>query len=281
MGYVDVHTHLTHKEFENDRDQVIEKAYAAGVRGIVVNGLDPESNRMILHMAQKHSIIYPSLGIYPTHAAYPSLQKDDLPWELPGFDLDQEILFIKEKALGGQISAIGEIGLDGHWLPDHTFSQQEKVFRNLIDIGIEANLPIILHSRKLETRAIDILQEHQPSKVIFHCYSGKSNLAVQTAEKTGWSFSIPANARRNGAFQKLLKLLPLESILTETDAPYLPPEKFSRNEPINVVHTVALMAEIRELNIKTARSTIWDNFNKLFKRPKHLSFDASPRPLIE
>ena len=268
MTYVDVHTHLTHEAFEADLDEVIQNAHQAGLEAIVVNGLETKSNRQILDMAKKYKIIWPALGIYPTYAASPVLQPGDLPWELDDFDLESELEFINQAASHKSICAIGECGLDGYWLKKETFSQQEQVFDRLIQIAISHDLPLIIHTRKLEKRAIEILHNHSPNKVIFHCYGGKSKLAIQTAEQTGWHFSIPANAHRSESFQKLLRNLPLECILTETDAPYLPPEKFSRNEPKNVVSTVALMASIRGMNQENARSVIWDNFSKIFNRPE-------------
>ena len=113
---------------------------------------------------------------------------------------------------------------------------------------------------------MEILAHHDVNKVNFHCYGGKSKLAINAAETHGWYFSIPANARKNQSFTKLLKSLPPELILTETDAPYLGPERGVRNEPINVRGTVEYLAELREWGLEEAKQRVWQNFNTLFGR---------------
>lgn len=258
--YVDVHTHLTHDKFQEDLEEVIKRASDAQVT-MVVNGLEPVSNRQILAMSETHEYILPALGIYPIDAI--NHLTESLPFPVAPFSVDDELAFIKDQAQKGKIAAIGECGLDGYWVDESTFKSQEDVFESLIEIACENDLPIIVHTRKLEKRAMEILAHHQVKKVDFHCFCGKSKLAIQGAEKHGWYFSIPANARKNQSFAKLLKELPFESILTETDAPYLGPERGVRNEPINVMGTVAYLAELRDISEEKAREQVWTNFQRL------------------
>lgn len=265
--YVDVHSHLTHKDFASDLEDVIKRAEDSGLSAIVVNGLEPESNRRILKLAEEHSIVKPSLGIYPLDAI--NHLGVALPFPMKQFDVDAEIDFIEEQAKAGRIIAIGECGLDGHWVGPETFADQERVFRRLIDVAIQSDLPLIIHTRKLEERAMEILAEHGAKKVDFHCYGGKTKLAVDAANDHGWYFSIPANANRDGAFQKLLKNLPTNRILTETDCPYLPPEKGTRNEPKNVVGTIALLAEYRGWSVEEAKKRVFENYQRLFEPKSH------------
>jgi TatD DNase family protein len=103
-------------------------------------------------------------------------------------------------------------------------------------------------------------------KVLFHCYSSKTNLAKQHAEKYGFYFSIPANAQRDQGFQKLLNILPLDLILTETDSPYLSPTPGTRNSPTNVLQTIKLMADYRSLAQDEATQVVWNNFKRLFSK---------------
>ena len=98
-----------------------------------------------------------------------------------------------------------------------------------------------------------------------HCFEGRSKWAVDAAQKYGWVFSIPCNARRHRGFQKLMEKLPEDCLLTETDAPYLAPERSTRNEPANVVMTVQFLAEIRKWSRNKAAETIWSNFERLFR----------------
>jgi TatD DNase family protein len=262
--YVDVHTHLTHQKFASDRDAVIQKAIDAGLGAIVVNGLEPKSNREILAMAEKYPQIKPALGLYPIDAVN-GILPDDFPIAVEKFDVNKEIQFIKEQAESNNLIAVGECGLDAHWLDDKTFKEQERVFEELIQIAMNSDIPVIIHTRKLEKRSAEILAHHQVKRVNFHCFGGKVKLAIKLAESHGWSFSIPANARVNEAFTKMLKELPLETILTETDAPYLAPVRGERNDPSHVVQTVSYLAELRQMDTEQARDLVWGNFKKLFK----------------
>lgn len=262
--YVDVHTHLTHEKFSEDRAEVIKRAEHAGVDAMIVNGLEPISNRQILAMAQSHKSILPALGIYPIDAINRILP-EDFTLDVNKFDVDQEIKFIDEQAAAKNLVAIGECGLDGYWVGEETYMEQERVFEALIEIALKYSLPLIIHTRKLERRAGEILAHHKAEKVIFHCFGGKTNMALKYAKENGWWFSIPANARKNQAFGKMLRLLPAEKLLTETDAPYLSPERGQRNEPANVVGTIEYFAEIRSWSIEEAKQQVWQNFNQLFK----------------
>lgn len=262
--YVDVHAHLTDEAFAQDLPDVVQRAWDAGLRSIVVNGLDPLSNLKAFELKKSYPhIIKCAMGIYPVHAVNHLLPKN---FHLPidHFDVKEAIAQIKHFASSGLIDGIGECGLDGYHLDASTFSAQEEVFRELIEVAKNFDLPLIVHTRKLEQRALDILAEHQASRVDLHCFSGKLRLALQASETFGWHFSIPANAERSESFSKMLECLPLVSILTETDAPYLSPEKGSRNEPQNVVRTASHMAKRRGLTQDQARALICDNYKRLF-----------------
>ncbi len=261
--YVDVHTHLTHEKFAGDVPAVIARAVAAGLGAIIVNGLEPQSNREILRLAAANPVVKPALGIYPVDAVNDQLPPD-FPLSVARFDVDAEIAFIRARALAGELIAIGECGLDGHWLAPATFPRQEQVFEALIGVALEADLPLIIHTRKLEERCIELLKAHGVKRVDFHCFGGKVKAAQACAEREGWWFSIPANARVNEAFRKMLAVLPLEKILTETDAPYLGPVKGERNEPANVVGTVALLAELRGMTASAAAALVYGNYRALF-----------------
>ncbi|MCP5152206.1 MAG: TatD family hydrolase [Ectothiorhodospiraceae bacterium] len=257
--YVDVHTHLTHARFAGEVEATIERARRAGLGAIVVNGLEPRSNRQILAMAEREPLVRPALGIYPIDAVC-NLLPADFTLEVERFDVDAEIEFIDTMAAAGRLAAVGECGLDGHWVGEETFGEQERVFEALVDIGIRHRLPVIIHTRKREVRAAEILRHLGARRVDFHCYGGKVRNALRWADEDGWWFSIPANARRSESFTKMLRELPPERILTETDAPYLAPEPGQRSEPARVVGTVDYLAELRGWSIEQARDRVWANW---------------------
>lgn len=262
--YVDVHTHLTHTAFSKDLSDVVQRAKDAGFGAIVVNGLDPETNREILELAKRYTLIKAALGIYPIEAAN-HLLPANYKFEVDRFSVQDEIAFIKKMASEKKIIAVGECGLDGFHLGEETFSQQEAVFSELIEVAKEHDLPIIVHSRKREERVLEMLAEQGAKKVNLHCYSGKIKSALNAAEKHSWCFSIPANVGRSHSFQTLAKKLPPECVLTETDAPYLGPDPNGRNEPVNVVHTVQAIADLRGWEQEYTLSKIWENYKRLFE----------------
>lgn len=263
-GYVDVHTHLTHSAFDADLEAVISRAEAAGCRALVVNGLEPVSNRAILTMADRHAIVRTALGIYPIDAVNQILPPGLLPFPVERFAVDEEIAFIARMAAEKRIAAIGECGLDGHWVDDTFAEAQELVFVQLIDIAVRHDLPIIVHSRKKEQRCRDLLVARGARKVNFHCFGGKVRMAEKFAREDGYWFSIPANAERSESFRKMLTVLPADKLLTETDAPYLSAVKGQRTEPANVVGTVNLMAALRGISPEQAKEQVWANYLDLF-----------------
>ncbi len=265
VGLVDVHTHLTHEKFRDDVDQVVRDSIAMGLAAIVVNGLNPDSNRMTLVLAERYPEVKAALGIYPLDAIN---HRDDLPFPIERFSVADEIKFIESMAEQNKIIAIGECGLDGHWVGESTFAEQEAVFEALIDVAKRHNLPLIIHSRKREVRTMEILKAYGVTRADFHCFGGRTKHAVSWAETHGWYFSIPANAKKNEAFQSMLRSLPLDRILTETDAPYLGPEKDQRNFPGNVRGTVELLAEIRGMSFDDAKRKVWANYQDLFNPQK-------------
>ncbi len=261
--YADVHTHLTHSRFADDWRAVIARAVDASVSAMVVNGLEPDSNRKILAMAQEFACIKPALGIYPLDAIN-HLLPDTLPFRVSRFNVKDEVEFIRSMAASGRLAAVGECGLDGHWVGSETFAAQELVFEQLIEISMQHHLPIIIHTRKCEQRASEILRHNGATRVNFHCFGGKSKWAQQWAEQDGWWFSIPANARNSESFTKMLRSLPAEKILTETDAPYLAPTRGERSEPCMVVQTIAYLAELRGWDVERSRQQVWTNYLSLF-----------------
>ncbi len=209
IGYVDVHAHLTHERFSNDLPEVIRKAEIKGLSQIIVNGLHPQSNRQILELAKTYPIVKAALGIYPIEAVNSIIpESSKLPFAVKRFDVDSEIAFIRTQAQLGNLTAIGECGLDAYWLGEETFKEQERVFCELVRVAKEFSLPLIIHTRKLEQRSIAILTEQKVEKVDFHCFGGKPKHAIAAAEKFGWCFSIPAKPITSN----LKKLLPCKSL---------------------------------------------------------------------
>ena len=264
MELVDVHAHLIHEQFLGEERETAIRAKAAGLAYVIVNGLDPKSNDDTLALCDEFDHLLPALGIYPVDAIASEIHKSgtwtyDFPAPTP-FDIEAEIKRIDERA--PKLIAIGEIGLDRYWVKEH-WERQEEVFRALIQVAQKHNKPIIIHSRKAEARCFEILQEMNVEKADFHCYCGKLKLAQKIAE-AGYYLSIPPVVERGESFQRLVKKLPLSQLLTETDCPYMGPDRDERNEPANVRRGIAAMATARGISVEEMASAVRENFRRLF-----------------
>lgn len=260
--YIDVHCHLTYDALLNQLPELVVRLDQAQFGAVVVNGLEPKSNRKVLQMAKDYPLLKAALGIYPLNAAAEFCK--DLPFEVASFDIAEELAFIRAEAMAGRLIAIGECGLDGYWIDEASFAQQEQVFCQLVEIAVEAGIPVIIHSRKREQRAFEIMADFNYDKVVYHCYGGKVKLAARMVEQHNWCFSIPAISTKNEAFRKMLSSFPVENLLTETDSPYLPPEKGEVNTPMSVIQTIDHMASLRDMTPEQARQTLYDNYQRLF-----------------
>ena len=261
--YVDVHAHLIHPQFEGEEDQVADRARDAGLEYVIVNGLEPVSNRRVLELCDRHDHLLPALGIYPVDSIARFIDPETWDNDFPPpahFNTDDEIAFIDSVA--DRLIAVGECGLDQYWITDQA-PEQERVLRRLCEVAIKHDLPVILHSRKAEARTFEILQEMGVVKADFHCYGGKLKLAKRIAA-AGYYMSIPPVVTRADSFKQLARALPLDRLLTETDCPYMGPDRGERNEPANVPRGVAAMAEACGLTEPDMATQIRENFRRLF-----------------
>ncbi len=277
---VDVHCHLNHQQFKNELDKVLQRASKAGVKRIVISGVNPTANKEVLQLVNSHpEILSASLGIYPINALGLAEGEGEtgLPRHIGKIDLEKEFKFIKEainqnKDINknkNQIVSIGEIGMDFHWVTkEDTGKQQEENFRKIIRFALSVKKPIIIHSREAEEECLDILAEEIRNKEIFvvmHCFSGKKSLMSRAIEQ-GYYFSIPPLIVRSTNFQVLAKKAPLAQLLTETDAPWLSPFKDRKNEPAYVIETIRKIAEIKGVSEQEVADQIWQNYLKVFER---------------
>lgn len=262
---LDVHCHLDFKQFEKDIDNVIRKARSTGLFLIITSGINPKTNRKILEISKRFNIVKPSFGIYPTDAIAKELGKDlpeELLHEVEIFNLDKELDWIKKNK--DKCIAIGEVGLDYKVLPPITVPLQKKAFQKIINLAKEINKPLIIHSRKAEEDAIKILEENNFHRVIMHCFSGKKSLIKKCVENR-YFLSVPPVITRLEHFQTLVNLVPLNQLLTETDAPFLSPIKGQRNEPSNVKYSIKEIAKIKNINEKEVSKQIFNNAKRLFE----------------
>jgi TatD DNase family protein len=263
MGLADVHAHLTHRRLAADVDHVLARARAAGVTTVIANGLNPSDNEAVLALARRHPMVRPAFGLYPVDAVLSELRAlgGDYPREGDGASPESGIDWVREHV--ADAIAVGEIGLDGHWVPESLWPRQEDVFRAMVRIGLDTDKPLIIHTRKRERRALEVLGELGATRVCWHCFGGKVTLARDIAAQGHW-LSIPANARRSESFTRMLETLRRDRVLLETDCPYLSPDRGRSSEPADVAETAAYAAELWGISVAEVVDRTADNFTRLF-----------------
>jgi TatD DNase family protein len=250
---IDSHCHLEMETFDTDRDEVVKRAEDAKVKYIINVGSDRESNIKGLELASRYANIYAAVGIHPHDAK----------------TLDRSLYKeIEEWTKQPKVVAIGEIGLDYHYLNSPKGIQIEA-FRKQIGLAKDKGLPIIVHSREAKNDTLRILQEeitHTPG--VFHCFSGDIEMAKKAME-LGFYISIagPVTFNKARKIREVVKFIPDEFLLVETDAPYLSPVPMrgKRNEPSYLRYTAEVIAEIRGISVDDLARITTLNAKKLFK----------------
>ncbi len=248
--YFDVHAHLEFLDaYKMSINELLDTSLNKGLKYIVSAGIDLHSNSYSLECSKKSKIVLCGMGIHPETVSEKS-------------DIQKDIEFIKENSK--YIKAISEIGLDG---TKPNMDAQEKVFKEMIELGLKLDLPMIIHTRKAESRVLEILEGYLKTnnlrKIILHCFSGKKAL-IQQAIQNRFYLSIPANLKRSEHFKMVVGMCPERQILTETDSPFLAPNPNEPNYPWNVISTVEEIAKIKALVTKECTNILFMNFSRVF-----------------
>lgn len=261
----DVHAHLTDARLAARETEILANARAAGVTTIISNGLHPADNQAVLDLAARSDLVQPAIGLYPVDAVLEEMEAAGVEYPRDAeFTADEAIRWVADHV--DAAVAVGEIGLDHYWVPESLWGLQEERFRALVRIAMDADKPIIIHSRKAERRTFEVLVEMGATRVNWHCYSSKVKLGRQIAAHGHW-LSIPANVRRAENFKRLLETLPRDKVLLETDCPYLGPDRGELNEPANVSRTADFAAERWDCSRDDVDAQLAENFEALFGFP--------------
>lgn len=236
---VDTHAHLDSSSFDTDRQEVIARAHSGGISHILTVGCDLQSSRASIELAAAHPNIYAAVGVHPHDAT----QVDDACIE----ELRHMIL------AGNKIVALGEIGLD-YYRDRSPRDIQREALRRQIALARETGLPLIIHDRDAHEDVLTILAEEKASEIggVLHCFSGDVAMA-KTCLDMGFYLSFPGTITypANEATRDVVRAVPVDRMLVETDCPYLSPLPLrgKRNEPALVRHTAERIAEIKGLTI--------------------------------
>jgi TatD DNase family protein len=250
---IDTHAHLDMPEFEADLPQVIQRAAEAGITTIMTVGTDSASCRRTLEIAETYPHIYAIIGVHP-HSAAEVDEKD--------------LVSLKGLARHEKVKAWGEIGLDFYRNLSPSAIQQER-FRQQITIAKELKLPLVIHSRAATQETIACLKEEGAEEAggVIHCFSGDEKTAATYLEM-GFVISIPGVvtfAKAQG-LREVVKGLPSDGFILETDAPFLAPvpHRGKRNEPAYVQITAATIAAIRGQDIAEVAAVTTKNARRVF-----------------
>jgi TatD DNase family protein len=251
MLLIDTHCHLDFPEFDQDRDEVIQRAKDQGVGYIINIGASLEGSRKSVELAQKYASIYTTVGIHPHEADRFNKQTETE---------------IRALAKRDKVVAIGEIGLDYF----KQFSKKENqlpLFLNLIKLAKELDLPLVIHTREAQSDTLRILKEALPVKAVVHCFSGDKEF-LKECLGLGFLVSFTCNVtyKKADSLREVIKFIPLESLLLETDAPYLSPEGFrgKRNEPAQVRLLAELVAGLKGLKFEELAKATTENARRFF-----------------
>lgn len=256
----DCHCHLDHIKFSGILENVIENCREKKCY-VITSGVNHSTNLKALEISERYKgVVYVSLGLYPLDALAKEMDKGEFPRQIEELNVDKELEFIKKNK--NKIVAVGECGLDFKFDTEHK-QQQKNNFLKVIELAEKIKKPLIVHSRKAELEAIEMLKSSKITKVVMHCFSGKAKHAKKACD-LGYYFSIPPIVTRIPQFRLLVEQVPITQLLTETDAPYLSAEKGKINEPVNVEISVDEIAKIKNLDKIEVANNIFSNFQKIF-----------------
>ena len=258
MELFDTHSHYNDEKFNEDREQIIKNTYESGVTKFVCAGYNIESSKKAIEMSQKYEFIYSICGISPNDIP----QSEQELWK----DVAEISKIIKENKTN-KLVAIGEIGLDYYWNKENKELQKEAFIKQ-IDLANEINLPIVIHSRDASIDTIEIIREHPVRKAgIFHCCQFNQEMIRQALELGYYiSFAGPVTFKNSKNASDIVKMVPLDRILIETDSPYLAPEpnRGKRNDCRNVKYVAQKIADVKGYSLEEVAKKTYENAMRIF-----------------
>ncbi|MGM0838783.1 MAG: TatD family hydrolase [Bacillota bacterium] len=249
----DTHVHLNADQYEEDLQEVIERARNEKVMNMVVVGFDRKTIQKAMELVEQYDFIYAAVGWHPVDAI--DMTEEDLNW-------------IEELASHEKVVAIGEMGLDYHWDKSPKDIQKE-VFRKQVQLAKRVKLPIVIHNRDATADVVEILKEENAKEVggIMHCFTGSLEVAKECMEMNFYiSFGGPVTFKNAKKPKEVVKEIPLDMLLIETDCPYLTPHPYrgKRNEPGYVRLVAEEIAYLRGMTVEEIGEKTTANAKKLF-----------------
>ncbi len=249
MKLVDTHAHIYDKQFKPDFDEIIDRI-SKELEFIVSIGYDLESSEKSVDLAEKYPFIYGVVGVHPTDIKKYS---------------DTVERKLEELARNEKVVAIGEIGLDYHWMEDPK-EEQEEIFRRQMELSRRVGLAVVIHTRDAMEDTVKILEDYKDVGGIMHCYPGSYETAEKLIDRYYFGIGGVVTFKNNKVTKETVKKLPIEKIVIETDCPYLTPEPFrgKRNEPVYVRYIAEEIARIKEMPLEKVIEITTGNAKKVY-----------------
>jgi TatD DNase family protein len=283
--FLDAHTHVQFSGFDADRDAVIQRALDAGVQKMIVIGTQKDTSRAAVALAEKYpDNVRAVIGLHPIHTSRSFHDAQ----ELGGGDAAQaftsrgevfDVDYYRALALDPTTVAIGECGLDYfHFNDDEPrevqIEKQKAAFLAQIQLAKDVKKPLMIHCRDAFADLIEFVRPHarELSPGVVHFFTGTPDDARRLLDM-GFSFTFggaitfpPRKGKTQGDYDEVIKLIPIDRIMSETDAPYVAPAPFrgKRNEPAYVVHVVARLAELKGVSTEEMKAQIEENARRVF-----------------
>ena len=257
IDFVDTHTHLFVQEFDEDRNSVVQRALDAGVTKLCLPSITEESIPSIMKMCEEHpGVCFPMMGLHPTELG------DDYKRTL-----ERMYNILKNES---RYIAVGEVGLDFYW-DDTRRKEQLEAFDAQIEWAAETGLPLAIHSRSAFNELYDVMETHRSKGLtgVFHCFSGNEDEARKLLSFDGFCLGIGGVVTyKKSILPAVLKDVPLERVLLETDSPYLPPVPFrgKRNESAYVPYIAEFLAGVYGCSIDEVARVTTSNAYRIFPK---------------
>lgn len=236
MKLIDSHAHMDNDAFDCDREEVFQRIEEK--MDFIVNiGYDLESSKKSVEYANKYDFVYATVGFHPD--------------EISGYS-QESLEILEDLAQDPKVVAIGEIGLDYHWMT-YPKEVQQDIFRKQLNFARKIGKPVVIHSREAMEDTINILNEFPDIKGIFHCYPGSVESAKGLVDRFYLGIGGVLTFKNAKKLIEVVKEIPLEKLVLETDCPYMTPAPFrgKRNEPLYVEYVARKIAEIKNIDFET------------------------------
>ena len=248
---IDTHSHINFSEYRENLDNIIEDIKQNEVEKIIIPGVEPGAFDDIIQLCTKYDMLFCAIGVHPS--------------EFQTYN-DKTEKKIYELCKNNKVVAIGEIGLDYHYDIDSKIEQQE-ILKKQLEIAQNLKLPVIIHDREAHSDCFNILQDYKLENVIFHCFSGNVEFAGRCLDK-GYYIAIGGIVTFKNAkdLKETAKIVPLDRLLLETDAPYLAPVPYRGqiNSSKYLKYIAQEIANIKEMDVEKIKTSTTDNAKKIF-----------------